>query len=208
MSNVLILFAHPSQTRSEINSSLFKASEMPGVTLVDLYNEYPNHRINIEKEQKRLLEHEVIIFMFPLYWYSTPAILKEWQDLVLEHGFAYGHDGHKLHGKKFLCVTSAGGPKKAYQGDGMNHFTINELLQPLEQMATLCGMQYVSPYVMFDARTALEENRVDLHVRQWQALLTDMVDNRFDFNLANQNKLLNSTQANKELKNKEIEAKE
>lgn len=26
----------------------------------------------------------------PFYWYSTPALLKEWQDLVLEHGWAYG----------------------------------------------------------------------------------------------------------------------
>jgi glutathione-regulated potassium-efflux system ancillary protein KefG len=40
--------------------------------------------------------------MHLLYWYSTPAILKEWQDLVLEHVFAYGHEGTKLHGKIFF----------------------------------------------------------------------------------------------------------
>jgi putative NADPH-quinone reductase len=69
MSKVLILFAHPSQSRSEINIPLFNASNIQGVTLVDLYNEYPNYRINIQREQKRLVEHDIIIFIFPLYWY-------------------------------------------------------------------------------------------------------------------------------------------
>ncbi len=90
---VLVLFAHPSQHRSEANKPLFEqAKRIEGVTCVDLYAEYPTFKINIDREQKRLLDHDIIIFQFPLYWYSTPAILKEWQDLVLEYGFAYGTD--------------------------------------------------------------------------------------------------------------------
>jgi glutathione-regulated potassium-efflux system ancillary protein KefG len=191
MSKPLILFAHPSQSRSEINMPLFNASKIEGVTLVDLYNEYPNYRINIEREQNRLIEHDVIIFMFPLYWYSTPAILKEWQDLVLEYGFAYGHDGKALDGKKFFCVTTAGGPEDAYQSEGMNHYSINELLQPLEQMARLCNMQYLPPFVLFGARTAQQENRVELHIKQWETILKNIVHNQFDYCLANKNRLLN-----------------
>jgi glutathione-regulated potassium-efflux system ancillary protein KefG len=191
MSKVLILFAHPSQNRSEINILLYNASNIEGVTLVDLYNEYPNYRINIQREQSRLAEHDIIVFMFPLYWYSTPAILKEWQDLVLEYGFAYGHDGKALQGKKFFCATTAGGPENAYQSDGMNHYSINELLQPLEQMASLCNMQYLPPFVLFGARTAREENRVELHINQWEALLKNIIDDRFDYESANKNRLMN-----------------
>jgi glutathione-regulated potassium-efflux system ancillary protein KefG len=191
MSKVLILFAHPSQNRSEINILLYNASNIEGVTLVDLYNEYPNYRINIQREQSRLAEHDVIVFMFPLYWYSTPAILKEWQDLVLEYGFAYGHDGKALQGKKFFCATTAGGPENAYQSEGMNHYSINELLQPLEQMASLCNMQYLPPFVLFGARTAREENRVELHINQWEALLKNIIDDRFDYESANKNRLMN-----------------
>ena len=91
---VLILFAHPAPERSEVNAPLFEASRgREGVTLVDLYAEYPDYRIDIDREQQRLVDHDVVVFMFPLYWYSTPAILKEWQDLVLEHGWAYGSTG-------------------------------------------------------------------------------------------------------------------
>ena len=63
---------------------------MEGVRLHDLYEAYPDFLIDVEAEQALLLEHDVIVFQHPVYWYSSPAILKEWQDLVLEHGFAYG----------------------------------------------------------------------------------------------------------------------
>ncbi|KEI72021.1 NAD(P)H-dependent oxidoreductase [Endozoicomonas elysicola] len=178
---VLILFAHPSQHRSEVNLPLFKASQgYEQVTVVDLYSEYPTLRINIEKEQQRLLEHDVVVFMFPLYWYSTPAILKEWQDLVLEYGFAYGRDGVALKDKVFLCALTAGGAEKAYHAEGYNHFTIRELLQPLEQTANLTGMHYLPPFALFGSRTAAEENRIEHHIHCWQQLLQALIENRID----------------------------
>lgn len=189
---VLVLYAHPSPQRSEVNQHLFKAAKkVEGVTVVDLYHEYPTYHINIDKEQQRLIDHDVIIFQFPLYWYSTPAILKEWQDLVLEYGFAYGHDGTALHGKKFLCSLSAGGKADAYQTDGYNHYTIRELLHPLEQMATLTGMQYLAPFALFGARTAQEDGRVKSHVENWSSLLKKLVANEIDFEQASKPEKLN-----------------
>ena len=179
---VLILFAHPSTERSEVNMPLYEASTgREGVTVVDLYAEYPDYRINVEREQQRLRDHDVIIFMFPLYWYSTPSMLKEWQDLVLEYGFAYGSQGTALAGKVFLCALSAGGSAGAYRAEGYNHFTLRELLQPLEQMANLCGMQYLPPFALFASRTAVEEARLEAHVADWQRLLTAMVESRIKY---------------------------
>lgn len=182
---ILILFAHPLQERSEINLPLAKvAAQIEGVTLVDLYAEYPDFAIDIDKEQARLLSHDALIFLHPLYWYSTPAILKEWQDLVLEHGFAYGSKGTALHGKLFFSALSAGGLEAAYRAEGYNHFTIRELLNPLEQMANLSGMVYLPPFALFGARTAVEENRVKHHVEDWQRLLIALRDDCLDITAA------------------------
>lgn len=176
---VLILFAHPSEHRSEVNRPLFRASQnIEGVTTVDLYREYPDYRINIDREQKRLREHDIIVFMFPLYWYSTPALLKEWQDLVLEYGFAYGHEGTALHGKKFMCALTAGGAESAYREQGYNHFPIRDLLRPLEQTARLCGMDFLPPFALFSSRNAVEQDRIKEHTDQWRQLLLAMRDNR------------------------------
>ena len=169
---ILILFAHPSQHRSEVNLPLARASaELDDVTLVDLYAEYPDFCIDIDREQQRLREHDVVVFMFPLYWYSTPSILKEWQDLVLEHGFAYGHDGRELVGKRLLCAITAGGREDAYRHSGYNHYSIRELLRPIEQTATLCGMVYLPPYALFGSRTAVEDGKVESHLSNWKRIL-------------------------------------
>ncbi|MGF1762007.1 NAD(P)H-dependent oxidoreductase [Aliivibrio kagoshimensis] len=182
---ILILFAHPSQERSEVNAPLFeRAKQLENVTTVDLYNDYPTLRIDVDKEQQQLREHDVIIFLFPLYWYSTPAILKEWQDLVLEYGFAYGTGGDALHGKTFMCALTAGGQESAYCSKGYNHFTIKELLQPLEQTASLTGMYYLAPFTLFSARTAVEDQRLDSHLDQWERLLKGLANNQIDLEKA------------------------
>ncbi|MFK8042613.1 NAD(P)H-dependent oxidoreductase [Congregibacter sp.] len=172
---ILVLFAHPSPGRSEINRHLATvAKEHPHATFVDLYAEYPDYRIDIDKEQQRLCEHDVIVFLFPLYWYSTPALLKEWQDLVLEHGFAYGSEGTALAGKYFLCACSAGGAGSAYDVSGYNHHSLRDLLVPLEQTATLCHMRYIPPFALFSSRTAVEEGRREAHLRAFSSLLDQL----------------------------------
>ncbi len=107
---VLVLFAHPAQRKKSINLAMAdRARLVEGITVADLYAEYPRFSIDVDREQRRLLTHDVIVFQFPLFWYSTPALLKQWQDLVLEYGFAYGPAGKKLAGKHALvCVTTGG----------------------------------------------------------------------------------------------------
>ena len=182
---ILILFAHPSQHRSEANLPLVDASKtVDDVSVVDLYAEYPDYCIDIDREQQRLREHDIVVFMFPLYWYSTPSILKEWQDLVLEYGFAYGHDGRELQGKRLLCAITAGGSEHAYRANGYNHYSIRELLRPIEQTATLCGMVYLPPYALFGSRTALEEGKIDAHVDHWLQILDCLRQDQIDPGLA------------------------
>lgn len=183
--NILVLLAHPSIERSEVNRPMAEvAAGVDGVTLVDLYAEYPGFEIDIDREQRRLLAHDAIVFLHPLYWYSTPAILKEWQDLVLEHGFAYGSRGRALEGKVLFCALSAGGPEAAYCAEGFNHFTIRQLLTPIEQSALMCRMRYLPPFALFGARTAVEEGRLAEHLDNWRRLLEALRDQRLDLESA------------------------
>ncbi|MES9989188.1 MAG: NAD(P)H-dependent oxidoreductase [Candidatus Thiodiazotropha endolucinida] len=190
---ILLLLAHPSLNRSEANRPMAEAVvDIDGITLIDLYAEYPDFQIDIDREQQRLLEHDVIIFQHPLYWYSTPAILKEWQDLVLEHDFAYGSNGTALHGKIFFNALTAGGIEAAYRSEGYNHFTIRELLHPLEQTALLCGMTYLPPFALFGSRMAVEEGRIGKHIADWIRVLEALRDDRLNIVIAQSLPKLNS----------------
>lgn len=191
MANVLVLFAHPGQRHSRVNVLMAKhAQQTNGITFADLYAEYPKFDIDIDVEQARLLAHDVIILQFPIYWYSTPSLLKEWQDLVLEYGFAYGHSGDKLKGKAFFPIITAGGPQDAYSEQGSNHFRLRTLLSPLEQTASLCQMRFIPPFALFAAHGAASDGRAEQHFQSYRALLDALRDDRFDFDRADELELL------------------
>ena len=87
----LVVFVHPALHRSRVNAALARGiQDLPSLTFHDLYAAYPRHLIDVDREQALLLQHDVIVWQHPFYWYSCPSLLKEWQDVVLEHGFAYG----------------------------------------------------------------------------------------------------------------------
>ncbi len=181
MSRVLVLYAHPSVRSSRINARLARvAADTEGVTLVDLYAAYPRFKIDIDAEQRRLREHDVVIFLHPFHWYSVPAILKEWMDLVLEFGFAYGEGGDALAGKTLLVAVSAGGAEHAYGAAGHNRFEIRTLLTPLEQTANLCGMRFLPPFVLYGALAADDDGRADAHVAAFGELLAALRDDALD----------------------------
>lgn len=171
---ILIIFAHPALEKSHVHYRLLKAAQaVKGVTFHDLYQLYPDFMINVDQEQALLAEHDLIIFQYPLYWYSAPALLKEWQDLVLEYSFAYGEKGLALKDKLFACALSTGGSHASYQTEGANHFTISELLRPFEQTARLCKMIYLPPFVIHDAND-LSEAEIDAYADQYQRLLQQL----------------------------------
>ncbi|PUZ19951.1 Kef-type potassium/proton antiporter accessory protein, CPA2 family [Chitinophaga costaii] len=149
MKKILILFAHPVYERSRAQKVLATAAQqVQGVTFRDLYERYPDFDVDVQKEQQLLQVHDIIILQHPLYWYSMPALLKQWIDLVLVHGWAYGHEGHALDGKLFLQALSAGTQQQSYAvGEAHNH-PLREFLYPIEQTAKICRMQYLPPFVV------------------------------------------------------------
>ena len=185
MSRLIVYYAHPGHRYSHANKAMWKkARDVSGITRVDLYGAYPRFDIDIDLEQQRLLEHDVVLFQFPMFWYSTPSLIKEWEDLVLEHGFAYGHGGTALHGKTLMLAVTAAGPREAYTPDGYQHHDIREFLFPLEQTATLCGMRFPAPYVLYSSLKAATDGLVEPHADGYARLLEAIRDGHYDFEAA------------------------
>jgi len=149
MPRVLILFAHPRYEQSRAQRVLVEAvSDLPSVTFRDLYELYPDFNVDLAQEKELLLQHDIIVWQHPFYWYSAPPLLKQWIDMVLEFGWAYGPGGTMLKGKWVCNVISSGGAQEAYQEGGRNRFSIREYLRPFEQTAHLCGMQFLPPFLV------------------------------------------------------------
>jgi glutathione-regulated potassium-efflux system ancillary protein KefG len=198
---VLVLFAHPVPRRSRVNRRLLAAIQgVEGVHVRDLYAEYPELDIDVQHEQELLAEHDVLVWQHPFYWYSTPAILKEWQDLVLEFGWAYGPGGTALEGKSFLQVITTGGREEAYQPEGFNRYRITELLAPggreeayqpegfnryritellapVHQTVRLCHMNAFPPFVVHGTHR-MTEPEIEAHARDYQRVMVALTEGR------------------------------
>ncbi|WP_396625562.1 NAD(P)H-dependent oxidoreductase [Luteitalea sp.] len=192
MPRVLVLFAHPAFEKSRVNRRLVGAiADLDGVTVHDLYEAYPDFRIDVAAEQARLVDHDAIVLQHPFYWYSAPALLKEYLDLVLEHGFAYGSQGHALDGKVLMNATTTGGAEVAYQVGGRNRFTMRQLLAPFDQTAFLCRMTYLAPFVVHGALRLDGHGELDAAERQYRALLVALRDGTLDLGRATEGSRIN-----------------
>jgi glutathione-regulated potassium-efflux system ancillary protein KefG len=180
MARLLILFAHPALEKSRVHARL--AREVPklaGITFHDLYEAYPDFDVDVAHEQELLLAHDLIVLQHPFFWYSAPALVKQWEDLVLEHGWAYGSQGTALKGKRLLCLLTTGGGASAYQHDGYNRYTMRELLAPIEQTARLCKMHFLPPYVIAGTHR-LTDADIEREAGRYRRLLEQLRDEQID----------------------------
>ncbi|WP_394420764.1 NAD(P)H-dependent oxidoreductase [Tenacibaculum mesophilum] len=177
----LMILAHPNLKDSVANKHISTeiAAQFNHFEISDIFNQYPDFKIDVEAEQAKLLAADTIIFQFPFFWYNMPAILKQWFDEVFSFNFAYGSKGDKLRGKNFLLSITVGGPEEAYTPIGYNHFAIEELIKPLQQTAYLSQMNYLKPvythgltYVpgVYNTKEVVLQ-RADNHIKKLAAVL-------------------------------------
>ena len=180
MSKILVVLAHPNIESSLGNRTIVEKfkSLHPEAEIDELYKLYPDFRIEVKKEQQKLLKADYIILQFPMYWYNAPALLRQWFESVLEHGFAYGSKGKALQGKKLILSITTGSPFDAYRVGGVQNFSIEDLTKGFHQLANLCNMQWegfiVTGNLVFLLRDKPEEmkkmmERLERHAQELSA---------------------------------------
>lgn len=155
--NTLVIVAHPHLSQSRINRHFINAIKHNNIQTYNLYDKYPDEKIDIFEEQHWLEQADRIVLQFPFYWYSAPSLLKKWIDAVMTHGWAFGNGGNALKDKPLILAVSTGGPKDAYSPEGYNKYPINDLLLPFQAMANLTKMNYQTPFVVSGVRTLTDE---------------------------------------------------
>lgn len=145
----LVLVSHPEYDNSMTEAFLKQCqSDIENVDWVVLDNIQTEFTFDKEQEQQRLTQYDRILFQFPMYWYSAPALMKKYEDDVFTKNFiAYEQEG-KLKGKEIGIITTLGDPIKDYQVGGREGFSISELLKPYQAIAQRGQMKFLKPFVI------------------------------------------------------------
>ena len=141
MKNVLIVSGHPElRDNSFANKIIMEdlAKLLPDAVIDDLSALYPDYQINVEAEQQKLIDADIIVLQFPIFWYSCPALLAKWLEDVFVRGFSHGSTGKALAHKKLLLSFTTGAPESAYGGA----FPAEMMTGRFSQTAGLTGMVY------------------------------------------------------------------
>jgi glutathione-regulated potassium-efflux system ancillary protein KefF len=172
---ILLIYAHPYPQHSRATKALLDAvSDLPNVEIRSLYDAYPDFDIDVKAEQAALLRADLVVWLHPIYWYSVPAMLKHYFDVVLTLGWAYGEvDGMKgraLAGKQCLWVTTTGGPAASYAEDGAHQLPFAAYETPVRQTALFCDMAWMPPLTLHGAHV-VSDDEVKVAAQQFRARL-------------------------------------
>jgi NAD(P)H dehydrogenase (quinone) len=110
-------------------------------------------------EQEKLRWADAVVFQFPYWWFSMPAIMKGWVERVFAYGFAYGvgnsnrwrYGEGNLKQKRAMLAITIGGPEKDYSARGING-NIDDLLFPIHHgILFFPGMTVLPPFLVYSA---------------------------------------------------------
>lgn len=142
---------------------------------------------DITKEMDKIQWADFIIFNFPLWWFSVPAILKGWVDRVFAMGFAYGggkgvYENGIFKGKKGMLTLTTGGPESTYVHNGRNGDLDNILFHINHGMLYFIGLEVLRPFVVFSPVRLTDEERTAQLERYKQHLLSYEALPRIQYN--------------------------
>lgn len=151
MKKTLVISGHPDYKHSLANRAILDEFHrlVPSAEIVYLDALYPDFKIDVPTEQRRLVEADTVVFEFPFWWYSAPSLMQRYFELVLAHGFAYGSTGKALHGKRLVISMTAGGQASAYTKEGYQHYTMEDFIPQFRALANLCGFEWKEPVISF-----------------------------------------------------------
>lgn len=170
----LVIVIHPDIQHSAINRRwVEELNKFPDrYTVHQLYEVYPDEKLDIAAEQKLVEQYDKIVFQFPYYWFNCPPLFKKWLDEVMTYGWAYGsQSGYKMSGKQIALAISLGVDEQEYNHSAVYKYTIEELTRPFE-----LSFEYVkADYRPFFAYYGLEYNAsaewIEKSVPQYLAFL-------------------------------------
>ena len=116
---------------------------------------YPDYQIDVNAEQEKLVNADIIVLQYPIFWYSTLSLLSKWFEDVFVFGFSHG-TGEALKGKKLIVSLTTGAPEAAYTKEA--GATIEDLLAPIRQTAQLTKMDFEGHIVTYGVSFSMRNN--------------------------------------------------
>ena len=161
MGKVLVVSGHRDLENSFANKKILEYlwEDLPEAEFEYLHK-YINKDFDVEEQQKKLSEADIIVLQFPFFWYSMPSIMQKWFEDVFVYGFAYWSAWHKLKWKKLIVSFTTWGSDETYVLWAEQWYPSEMFLISLQRIATKCWLEWswvfhtwwINPFVEWEKR--------------------------------------------------------
>ena len=180
----LVIGDHPDLGASRVNKRLARelAAHPDEFVVHDLYAACPGGTVDVAAEQRLVSAHDLIVYQFPVWWYTCPPLLHHWMNEVFSQGWAYGGEqalpgepGRMAAGKRFACAVTAGDLGANYREDGVVGATMAQVLEPFRATARYLGSTPVEPdFAITGAEVDLTDERLEAEAARYLAWLRSL----------------------------------
>ena len=160
----LALCAHPEPTKSRFSRPFFEGLDDRVFKKKSLAEDYPDWLFDVRREQHDLKAAHSVVVIFPIYWYSPPAILQKW----IEDVFVDRDDFDQrtaLAEQRVRFVVSTGGSLAEYGATRKNRYDVETFLRPLEMSFRYAGADVDTPVVAYASWGLCDEDVRKLSAR-------------------------------------------
>ncbi|KZE78618.1 NAD(P)H dehydrogenase [Paenibacillus elgii] len=142
--------------RSGFNPVLWEADEP------DWSSDHKTYSPEVEAEIERMKKYDTLAYIFPIWWFNLPAMLKGYIDRVWNNGFAYG--SNKLHHKQVLWLGLAAAPKELFEKRQYDKMLSQHLNVGI---ANYCGISNSKVEILYDTLDSRPETFENLLMRAY-----------------------------------------
>ena len=133
---------------------------------------------DIKEEMKKIEWADLIIFQFPIWYETMPALLKAWFERILAHGFAHNMLEGKINqqgflkGKKAMLSFTSGSDKESFYKEIEGEDKTN-LLPPISKALRFTGLEMIDAFAVFNAMPLSEED-AEKSFDEYKKLLSEL----------------------------------
>ncbi|MCH5462421.1 NAD(P)H-dependent oxidoreductase [Lactobacillus sp. LC28-10] len=171
----LVVVGHPQIEDSSTQQFLKEAANLPDV----IWHPVTSFAVNVAAEQALIKQADRLVLQFPLYWYSAPAILKNWLDQVLTRHFVYPAAMGGLVGKELGIAVSLGSPAKNFAAGAGEDFSISQIMIPFQALANKTQMTFLPTFIIDQFGYQSDDTKANLLI-DYQRYLTQERLGHFD----------------------------
>ena len=134
-------------------------------------NNFINYKDYIREELDKINWADCLIFIFPIWWGSCPAILKGWIDKSMLYGHSWTEKNTFKNGllrdKKAYLITTCDDIKESYSSDGVQGMNMDQMLNHINRNLSFTGMDVYKTYIIYQV-SSITDHEKENQIRKFE----------------------------------------